>query len=75
MAVQLAQGLVIVADEVAFASDDFPLLVIDTVDPGMRSFRVVASEAWGPIANLPIANMDWEDFADHVDPDGVHRGF
>ena len=41
-----------------------------------RSFRAPASEVAGIEANLSIANMDFEDFADQADlDDGVFRGF
>lgn len=65
----------ILADEIAMASDECPMLVVDLFDQPGRVFRVVASELWGVASNLPIANMDWEDFADSVDADGVFRGF
>ena len=68
-------SVVLVADERAMTEADHPLLAVDPQDASGRSFRVIASEAWGPLANLPIANMDWEDFANEVDDEGVHRGF
>jgi hypothetical protein len=40
-----------------------------------RTFRVVADELWGVAANLDMANMEFEEFADAVDEDGVFRGF
>jgi hypothetical protein len=30
---------------------------------------------WGVENNLSIANMDFQDFVDYVDLDGVFRGF
>jgi hypothetical protein len=30
---------------------------------------------WGVENNLSIANMDFEEFADAVGPDGIFRGF
>lgn len=65
----------LLADRVAMSSDEHPLLVVDLFEEPGRSFRAVAAEIWGVTSNLPIANMDWEDFADAVDPDGVFRGF
>lgn len=44
------------------------------VEPG-RTFRALPSEVNGIESNLSIANMDWEDFAESVDDDGVFRGF
>ena len=39
------------------------------------TLRVVPSEMWSIQNNLTISNMDWEEFADNVDDDGVLRGF
>jgi hypothetical protein len=65
----------LLADEVAMSTEDHPVLVVDLVDEPGRSFRVVASELWGVTCNLPLGNMDWEDFAGAVDEHGVFRGF
>ena len=43
-------------------------------EPG-RTFRVIPSEMWSVENNLSIANMDFAEFADAVDEDGVFRGF
>jgi hypothetical protein len=51
------------------------LLVVDRVEEPGRFFRVVLSEAWGPENNLRLANMDFAEFADSADADGVFRGF
>lgn len=40
-----------------------------------RTFRCSATEVASVEANLSISNLDFSDFADHTDPDGVHRGF
>ena len=40
-----------------------------------RTFRAVPREVEGIVANLSISNMDFFEFADHADPDGVFRGF
>ncbi|MGA8248509.1 MAG: hypothetical protein WB797_16505 [Nocardioides sp.] len=40
-----------------------------------RSFRCVVPEIASIDANLSIANLDFSDFADNTDPDGVFRGF
>jgi len=51
------------------------VLVVDLYDEPGRSFRVVPQEAWSVENNLSISNMDFEEFADSVDADGVFRGF
>lgn len=40
-----------------------------------QSFRVTPAEVAAAQNNLEIANMDFYEFADHVDRDGVFRGF
>ena len=74
----LAQGTghacLIVADATAIANDEHPLLCVALTGP-RRSFRVIPAELWGVENNLSLANMDFEEFADAVDDDGVFRGF
>jgi hypothetical protein len=54
---------------------EHPVVAVDLyAEPG-RSFRVIPSEMWGVENNLSLANMDFEEFADSVDADGVFRGF
>ena len=43
-------------------------------EPG-RAFRAIPSEVEPIVANLAIANMDFSEFADYADEDGVFRGF
>ena len=69
------QSFVIVADRDAMSNPDRPLLVIDLFDYQGRSFRAIPSMIQSIENNLSIANMDFEDFADSVDDDGVFRGF
>lgn len=66
-------AVLFVADGVALSSPDYPILVVDLVG-GRAPFRSIPSELWGIDNNLNIANMDWQDFADRVDEDGVFRG-
>jgi hypothetical protein len=40
-----------------------------------RTFRAIPSQIQGIENNLSIANMDFYEFADWVDEDGVFRGF
>jgi hypothetical protein len=66
---------------------DRPILVVNLYDyvedledqgKGPRygaTFRVVPAEMWSVQNNLSLANMDWEEFADSVDDDGIFRGF
>ncbi|WP_427896492.1 DUF6924 domain-containing protein [Kribbella sp. GL6] len=40
-----------------------------------RTFRAIPSQVEPIVANFSIANMDFHEFADNADPDGVFRGF
>jgi hypothetical protein len=61
------------ADELTLAHPDRPVLVVNLEDG--TTFRVVPSEMWSVQNNLSLANMDWDEFADGVDEDGIFRGF
>lgn len=64
-----------VVDQIALSEPDRPILVIDLyAEPG-RTFRVTPSEMWSIENNLSLANMDFEEFAEAVDADGIFRGF
>jgi len=43
--------------------------------PRGRTFRVIPSQMHSVENNLSIANLDFEDFADSADEDGIYRGF
>jgi len=62
-------------DDTTISQADRPILCIDLFDEPGRTFRVIPSQMWAVENNLSIANMDFSEFADNVDPDGVFRGF
>jgi hypothetical protein len=64
-----------VVDVLTIADPEHPVLVVDVCDEPGRNFRVIPAEMWCVENNLSIANMDWEDFAESLDRDGVFRGF
>jgi hypothetical protein len=64
-----------IADHRTISDPDHPILVVDLLHQRGRTFRTIPSEVQGIASNLSIANMDWEDFADNADSDGVFRGF
>lgn len=70
-------SLVIVADQRAMSEPGLPLLVLradGTVPP--EQMRVEAEHVPSVEINVAqLANLDWEDFARQVGPDGVFRGF
>lgn len=67
--------LVVLADSVAFASAELPLLVVGLRGERGRCVRVVAAKLWSIENNLSEANMDFEEFVDAVGDDGFFRGF
>jgi hypothetical protein len=66
---------VLVADEEAITKREHPVLVIDLDEEPGRTFRVIPRQAWSVENNLSLANMDFAEFADATDDDGVFRGF
>jgi len=66
---------IFIADETAIRHSEHPVLVVDLNEEPGRTFRVVPSAMWSVENNLSIANMDFYEFADSVDADGVFRGF
>lgn len=69
------RSFVFLADSDAISQPDYPMLVVDLLTEPGRTFRVNPAEAWSVENNLRLANMDFAEFADAVDPDGVFREF
>jgi hypothetical protein len=66
---------VFLVDYKTISNPEHPVLVVDlNREPG-RTFRVIPSEMWGVENNLSLSNMDFDEFANAVDNDGVFRGF
>jgi hypothetical protein len=72
---QLQNNTIYVADSETLVSGENPILCLDLHGEDDRYFRVVPAEAWGPENNLRISNMDYSDFLNAADDDGVFRGF
>jgi hypothetical protein len=68
-------SFVFIIDRASMASPEFPVLVMDLITEPGRTFRVIPSKMPNVEANLWLANMDYADYADSVDADGVFRGF
>ena len=66
-------GFAMLVDHAAIVRPDHPLLVID-VESG-REFRAIPGTVQSIENNLSLGNMDFEEFADSVDADGVFCGF
>ena len=69
-----SRSYVIVADAVAMGAKP-TLLVVDLFEDPGRTFRAVPSAIQSIENNLSVANLDFRDFADNVDADGVFRDF
>jgi hypothetical protein len=68
-------SFVFIVDQLALTHPEQPVLVVDLYDQPGRTFRVIPREIWGVENNLAIANMNYHEFADNVDSDGIFRGF
>ena len=66
---------IFIVDNVTISHEEHPILVVDLFYESGRTFRVIPSEMWNVENNLSLANMDFEDFTEDVDDDGVFRGF
>lgn len=65
-----------VADAVTFSSPEHPLVVIDlSEEEPTHWFRALPRQVQAIENNLSIANMDFWDFSEAADPDGIFRGF
>jgi hypothetical protein len=68
-------SFIILVDQVTISEPEHPLLVVDLYERSGRDFRALPSQIQGIENNLSIANMDFEEFAEAVDEDGILRGF
>lgn len=67
--------ILFVADSLTFTQSDNTVLCVDLFDEPGRFFRVIPSELWSVENNLSIANMDYLDFYENCDENGIFRGF
>ncbi|MEU4216864.1 DUF6924 domain-containing protein [Actinoplanes sp. NPDC026623] len=68
-------GFVFLVDDVTITAPEMPVVVVDLLHEPGRWFRVEPAEMWAVENNLSLGNMDFFEFADHADPDGVFRAF
>lgn len=66
---------IFIVDRTTISHPDHPLVVMDLYDGSGHEFRAIPSQIQGIENNLSIANMDFEEFAEAVDEEGVFRGF
>ena len=63
-----------VADTITMEHRDRPVLCVD-LRASRQPFRIIPGELWAVENNLSLANMDYEEFAEAVDAEGIFRGF
>lgn len=68
-------SFLVVVDQPAISHPDHPLLIVDLYRGFGNEFRAIPSQIQAIENNLSIANMDFEEFAEAVDEDGIFRGF
>jgi hypothetical protein len=69
-----------VVDAETIRHPEHPLLAVDLnpysqTSREKRMFRLVPAQATGFACNLNISNMDFDEFAESADYDGIFRGF
>lgn len=67
--------IILIADQSTFNDEDNTILCVDLIEVPGQYLRVIPSEIWGIENNLSICNMDFQDFANCQDENGVFRGF
>ena len=70
----MRHSFIVVADKSSMSGEHL-LHVIDLLAEQGREFRAEPSRVQSIENNLSIANMDFADFAENCDPEGVFRGF
>ena len=68
------RSFLFMVDNAAVTDPEFPILVVE-LRGGRRRFRAIPSTIQAIENNLSISNMDFFEFADAADQDGIFRGF
>jgi uncharacterized protein DUF6924 len=69
------RSFIFLVDRMTLSDPEHPVLVVDLLEEPGRTFRVIPHEMWSVENNLSLANLDFQDFYDSVDSDGIFRGF
>jgi len=72
---QYQHSFLFVVDRRTLEDVEHPVLIIDLINDKGRTFRLVPAQIHSIEANLSLSNMDFFEFADNADADGVFRGF
>jgi hypothetical protein len=65
--------VLVLADDVTFASAEHPLLVVDVDEQPSPAFRATPDAIYSIVINLGLGNMDFTDFSEDVDSGGIYR--
>jgi hypothetical protein len=68
-------SFIIIFDRLTATMSESPLLIVDLFEEPGREFRADPSQIFGIESNLAIANMDFSEFANFVDEDGIYCGY
>lgn len=66
---------VFIIDKATLGSLEYPVLVADLYGEPGRTFRALPGQVQAIENNLSITNMNFAEFADSADADGVFRGY
>jgi len=66
---------IFIVDDETVSHQEHPILCVGLNKNKGLKLRTIPSEMWGIENNLSISNMDFEDFSNAVDNDGIFRGF
>ena len=66
--------LFFVVDRMTLYHPEQPILAVYCFDGPIQTLRVIPSELWNIENNVSLGNMDFEEFAENAEPDGVFRG-
>ncbi|HEX4637676.1 MAG TPA: hypothetical protein VH189_15950 [Rhizomicrobium sp.] len=67
-------SILLIADTTTMTHPERLVLCADVLSSG-KPFRIILPELWSVENNLSLANMDYGDFAEATDAEGVFRGF
>ena len=66
---------IFIADSISMYNKEKTILCVDLGENYGKHFRVVPSKLWAVANNLFIVHMEFNEFAESVDPNGIFRGF
>lgn len=68
-------SIIFIADTTTFSNKEHPVLCVELREQRGESFRVIPAEMCLLEINISLSNMDFFEFAENTEPDGIFRGF